>query len=193
MSNRKALVILLTIAILVVSATTVIASSRRNGKPPETNEQWEKLYVHAGDLINASLQTRDESTRQQLWKQAAKLYEEALKLAPDEVNTWNNLAATLYLVDDKDRAFDVYTALIQAHPEVSSAYMGRGRIYEERGEKRMALQDYTTYLSLIADRPGDAANKQRIEFQKLIDSLKDQLKEENDLQPKESINTDIPR
>jgi len=80
-----------------------------------------------------------------------------------------------------------------AYVRTGPVYMGRGRIYEERGEKRMALQDYTTYLSLIADRPGDAANKQRIEFQKLIDSLKDQLKEENDLQPKESINTDIPR
>ncbi len=176
MLNRKTLVILLTIAILVASATTVIASSgRRNHKLPQANEQWEKLYEQASGLVIEALYSQDEFTRQQLLRQAIPVFEEALTLAPDEVNTWNNLAATLYLVGDKDNALKEYTALIQAHPEVSSAYLGRGHIYEEKGEIRKAIQDYNIYLHLIADRPGDVANQNRMETQKLIDDLKKEL------------------
>lgn len=187
MLRRKTLIIVVAIAILMIGLTTALASSGDGGKTLTEEQQWEDLYSKASQLVVAATHTRDAAKRQQLFREAAAFFEAALQISPDNVDTWNNLATTLYLIGESDKAFDLYTSLIQAHPEVSSAYMGRGHIYEERGEKVKARQDYVTYLKLIANRPGEVAEKQRLKYTKKIRELGDEMDDE---QVQDPMNTD---
>ena len=171
MLNRKTRIIVVAIAILMIALTTAVAPSGDGRKTLVEEQQWEDLYSKASQLVVDATHTQDAATRQQLLREAVAIYEAALQISPNEINTWNNLAATLYLIGESDKALDMYTSLIQAHPEVSSAYRGRGHIYEERGEKIKARQDYIAYLKLIANRPGEAAEKQRLEFANKIREL----------------------
>lgn len=76
--------------------------------------------------------------------------EAALKANPEMAEAHNNLAYTLRKQgkDFFDSALKHYNTAIQLDPELAEAYMYRGVLYVQMGEKEKALADHAVLLDL---------------------------------------------
>ncbi|MDR1902033.1 MAG: tetratricopeptide repeat protein, partial [Treponema sp.] len=82
---------------------------------------------------------------------ARKYFEKALKLKPDYVRAYYELAATYSRKDDYNKAVELLTTAIRIKPDFLTALLARADIYSENGEFEKSISDRTEAIRLNPD------------------------------------------
>ncbi|MEM1212751.1 MAG: tetratricopeptide repeat protein [Planctomycetota bacterium] len=137
----------LLVAAVCLTMLFAMPSFAGGSKPkPKAKAQHVQLYNAAYDQIK-----KLEFAAAQI------LLERALKLEPNFPEAHNNLAYTLRKQgeDHYDKALAHYNKAIELNPELAEAYMYRGVLYVQMGNKDAALADHQT-LKAMDTKPATA-------------------------------------
>ena len=106
---------------------------------------------------------------QQLGKNADAVaaYEQAVRLEPDNAYYWESLALNYAIVGQADNALRAAEETLRRNPESTLAYLIRGGVQADRGNKDAARADYQRVLAL----PNAAAGLKQL-AQQGLDQLK---------------------
>lgn len=130
----------------------------------ETNEKFLALYQKGEDYFN-----------NKKLKQAAQTFEQAIQLKPDFAATYRRLGATYELLDNYQRAAELYDECLSLDPKISrTLYFQSGDMHLKNGEYELAhdrFQSFEAYLNLPAEafRNGEVERKTEQYFVSLLD------------------------
>ena len=100
------------------------------------------------------------STEGQVSAEQARIYDraiedltQAIRLAPDNAQTYIERGVAYMENGDNDRAIEDYNQAIRLSPNYASAYLNRGVAYRNKGDIEKAIADYTEAVRL---NPNDA-------------------------------------
>jgi tetratricopeptide (TPR) repeat protein len=77
-----------------------------------------------------------------------RFYSEAIRLKPDDANTFNNRGEARYAKGDVDGALADYTQAIRLKPDYAEAYRNRSRAWEAKGHTSEYLADWRKWFDL---------------------------------------------
>lgn len=77
---------------------------------------------------------------------AAKEFEKALELNPEDAATYNNLALSLTKLDRPEEAISSFKKAIELNPEFAEAYSNLGLVYYEKGDYEEAVDLFSQAL-----------------------------------------------
>lgn len=143
-----------------------------------TPDDW-KTRVQLGDLF---LKTGESS-------QAGKSFEDALKLAPDTVESYRLVGATYLLNRENEKAIETYKLGIKKlgnHPLLLKEI---AELYEVSGDYAAALEYYFAWAKEDTSKYGTVENKvmRLIESDQRLDELEKGLKKVTRLEPRGSL------
>ena len=81
-----------------------------------------------------------------IWKDTESLWEEALRVDPDNYFAHQNLGWERQIHRDLDGAYAHYTEALRINPKFTFAYNNRGNVLQARGQYDAALADYTAAI-----------------------------------------------
>lgn len=85
-----------------------------------------------------------------MYEEAVVNYEAALAVEIDPL-LYNDLGFTYRQMGDDEKAYEYYTLAIELEPEYSTAYLNRGYVNRDLGNRAEAVSDFRTYLDLVPD------------------------------------------
>jgi len=86
-------------------------------------------------------------------KEAASLFEKAVKADPDNFHAWNNLGLALRKTGKKKDAIKAYGHAIEVKPDFAVAYKNLGILLEEMNNSQEASRAYLKYYELNPTAP----------------------------------------
>lgn len=86
-------------------------------------------------------------------KEAASLFEKAVKADPDNFHAWNNLGLALRKTGKKKDAIKAYRHAIEVKPDFALAYKNLGILLEEMNNSQEASRAYLKYYELNPTAP----------------------------------------
>jgi tetratricopeptide (TPR) repeat protein len=101
---------------------------------------WSKrplVYRHPPVLRESARLELIEST-----EQAIQVYDEAIRLTPEDADIYYNRGLAYGLLGHYERAIDDYDEVIRLNPEHADAYYARAVIWNELGQTQKAIDDY---------------------------------------------------
>jgi tetratricopeptide (TPR) repeat protein len=110
-------------------------------------------------------QLGDERLRQGLYQDAIPLYRRALALAPDDVDTHNDLGLALHYAGDSQQALEVLKQGVEKDPRFQRIWLTLGFVQSQTAERPEAAY---AFREAIAIEPG---NDIAAEAQRLLDRL----------------------
>jgi len=81
-----------------------------------------------------------------IWKDTESLWEDALRVDPDNYFAHQNLGWERQIHRDLDGAYAHYTEALRINPKFTFAYNNRGNVLQARGQYDAALADYTAAI-----------------------------------------------
>ena len=164
------------------------------------------LYLQkANDFLEekegeAELSEEDQSSLLGIADQAIAVAGLACELNPKKTSNWHNLGSVygnlVFAVENAGQAgLDAYNKAAELYPQSLGAVLGRAFIYEARGEKEKAIEEYKKYLSLIpfdSQEAETAAIKIEQLSQAETSSAELNFSDENLEEPDNSGGTDLP-
>lgn len=81
--------------------------------------------------------------------QSEQIYKQALQLYPDCIECENNLAVTVLMNGNAERAIGLLSLINQKKPNYPEAHFNLAVAYEKTGQTRNAVSSYQKYLQLV--------------------------------------------
>ena len=130
--------------IAVAAASPAFGAGSAPIEPPE--EPTAKSERPAVAVYNQGVELMQEKR----FAQAQKKFEEAVKLDPSFAEAYNNLAFTLRKQGSANykRSLALYNKAIELKPKLAEAYMYRGVLYSQMGQKSDAQADLAVLKKL---------------------------------------------
>lgn len=85
------------------------------------------------------------------YPQAIELYERALKINPEDSETYNDLGLALFYTGQAEQAIDILLAGIQKKPEFQRIRLSLGFVLSQTGDKQGATDAFNKAIELGAD------------------------------------------
>lgn len=104
------------------------------------NDKFNSLYNN--DRIYANFCTGFYLMLEHRWKEAIKVFKNALEINPQAVKIHNYLATCYFQVDEKDKALFHIEKVAQLKPGDFGIHYTLGSIYENEGEEKKAVSEY---------------------------------------------------
>ncbi|MDI6733439.1 MAG: tetratricopeptide repeat protein [Planctomycetota bacterium] len=82
----------------------------------------------------------------QQYKEALQNLETALKLKPDNLDVYHQMALLYYTTDSTTRALDTWDTILKIDPDYLDAYLGKGILYKGKGEYDNAIKELEIIL-----------------------------------------------
>ena len=97
---------------------------------------------------------------------AVRQFNEAIKIKPDDVRAWSNLAGVLYATDDLPQALAAFDRARQLGENTAGNWFLRAIILDKQRQLKPALEAYRQFLSMShgenADQEFQARQRARI-------------------------------
>ncbi|MDI6733266.1 MAG: protein kinase [Planctomycetota bacterium] len=122
-------------------------------------KEAEKRRTRLKELVEKALHTEDLDER-------INLAEEALKIDPNNGNTWMLLGNTYMQKEDYDKAIEIFSKVIELAPTYAPAYGKRADAYIKKGDLDKGIADYTKAIELDPKEPQFYSNRGLAYFQK---------------------------
>jgi tetratricopeptide (TPR) repeat protein len=140
-------------------------------KQQSRKDEAEKSYQAAAQLNNSWALPQNSlgllRMENKRWGEAIPYFNKAISLQPDWEIPYNNLGTSYYYLKDFDRAEGWYRQALEKNPNWARPHFWLGSIYEQRGSKALAIEEYKAALALSRDNlPIDP-----FEIQRRIDKL----------------------
>jgi uncharacterized caspase-like protein len=103
----------------------------------------------AGDLLESGKRQFEDKH----FDEAAKLFEQALRIDPENAFTYNALGATYTQMGQWSVAARLYASAIELKPDYAAAYFNRGVAYHNAGRYELAVQDFSWAVDVEPDDP----------------------------------------
>jgi Flp pilus assembly protein TadD len=93
----------------------------------------------------------DDYFRQKEYPQAIELYERALKINPDDVETYNDLGLSLFYIGQSQRAVNVLQTGVAKQPNFQRIQLTLGFVLAQTGNKEAASTAFRKAIALGSD------------------------------------------
>jgi len=122
-------------------------------KMTELREQFKKgpPPLTEADKIETPLKRGIALFKQQKWLEARQQFEQAVRQAPKDANTYYHRGLAAKRMNDLGLALRDFSRALELDPEDADAYFHRGEIYERQTQDDKALADYQQALQLNPD------------------------------------------
>lgn len=101
------------------------------------------LFANPGFALAASSAAFLEASREQ-WNAAARGFEEAIKITPEDADLWFNLGYVRQQQNDDAGAIECFERAVQLKRSLDRAWFGMGLAHRRRGETEKAVQAFKT-------------------------------------------------
>lgn len=105
----------------------------------EAAPDWGLIYSNLGNVYDNDFATRE------------RYYQQAIQVAPYEVNGYYNLAQDYRKSGYMQAALPLYSRVLELNPNYAEAYLNRGVVYSQLGQRDLAQQDYLRVIELQPD------------------------------------------
>jgi len=89
------------------------------------------------------------AAERQIYQRAIADFTQAIRLDPNNANTYNERGRAYSQIEDYNRAVADFTQAIRLEPNFASAYSGRGSAYRELNDLNRALADFNQAIQLV--------------------------------------------
>jgi len=176
------LVIIIAVAALVAIAVMTSSPDKTNNVPADTGQAStpsvpliEKDIGQASPLEDIDLDNQspqaiaalgDRYFEERNFRQAIKLYEKALELNPDDIDTYNDLGLAYHYTKQSASAVEILKKGAELNPSYQRIWISLGFVQMSTGQKEEAMLALKKAVDLNPD------NEVGIEAQKMLDSLR---------------------
>ena len=115
--------------------------------------------AEAAKLFNQALDEKDLDEK-------LRLYEEVLKISPNEAKVYNNIGNVYSKKGDNDKAIENYEMAIRLKPDIAEPYNNLGAAYARKGNYDKAIENLDKAINLKPDYTSAYHNKGRALFLK---------------------------
>jgi tetratricopeptide (TPR) repeat protein len=119
-------------------------------------------HKYAQNYFAALVQRGATYREQQKFQEALADFTEALKIKPNDADTYERRAYVYMQVKEYDKALADYTASLKADPKEARVYLLRSYIYEVKGDARNGIADCDMVLKLQPGNQEAQARKDRL-------------------------------
>ena len=124
-----------------------------------------KKKVQSAELNNLGI----DYAQKNKFDKAIEKFQKAMLINPEDIEIKYNLAYAFYKKGALVQASFEFKSLLERHPELFEIHLTLGDIYEEQGQAKLAIEQYTNFVKLCGkdERKKDIENKISILKQKL--------------------------
>ncbi len=140
------------------------------GKTQEAVEEYEAILAMDADHAPACINLGTIQYNQRRFVEAEKLYRRASVADPQYALAFFDLGNVLDELQRLPEAIEAYCRAIHLLPKYGDAHYNVALAYERIGDRRAALQHWTTYIKL--DPVGPWSNHARLQSRKILDREK---------------------
>jgi Tfp pilus assembly protein PilF len=139
----RRLIVLGLLSVMMILAATTSAAQEATPTPASNQPVTADDFIERGNLF----------LRQGMYEASIQDYSNALEMAPDNGNIYNNRGIAYAFLGEYTLAIADYNRTIELDPGNASAHVNRGNAYFHQFNYRSAISNYTRSISL---RPDDA-------------------------------------
>ncbi|MCU7930026.1 MAG: tetratricopeptide repeat protein [Candidatus Thiodiazotropha sp. (ex Codakia rugifera)] len=108
----------------------------------------------------------DNYFQERNYQQAIELYNRALTINPDDVESYNDLGLSLFYIGQSSRAIDVLRTGVSKQPDFQRIYLTLGFVQAQSGEKDGAIEAFEKAIEL------DPENTIGLEAKRMMSEIK---------------------
>ena len=121
---------------------------RTRGEPLRAEGQYLLALEHDPQLAEAHARLGEIYTARKKFQKAIESFESALSLGYNEPLLFIRLAYSYQSSGDLDAAIGVYRRFVALYPNLPEAHLGLGSLYDQKGRKSEAEEEYGIYRKL---------------------------------------------
>ena len=119
-----------------------------NGQVNDIDVFWKSQEYKNQKLAEISKEDGNQFVKNNNIKEAIECYKRALKLKPDYVDVYYNLAKTYKSINDNDDAIEAYNKLLELSPNDVEALTNLGECYKDINDFTNAAKYYKTAVNI---------------------------------------------